>query len=291
MEEKERSEDSVTIEPTLLKEFETFCEEVGLSVSSAVTLFMKKTLQEGKIPFEIATNKIGKKQKERFSQEFTQEDMEGYLEEYFDSYLEAKEKNFEKNLDKNQEESSLPSCQKDLVLMKEMLKRMGEESGEVFEELFEELFGKETLNKDLVDEEVWKELNALNTAEEVRLEPIPRPKQPEEKGKKLFPEGIDTDLADGILLEYTDRRSYETLTLAQKTELSLYKRKRMKELGEEAEISSEDAYCDFLERWEMVGHFSNWLGVGDGHELEFEGYLSFYDFIPLQDGISDDWDD
>ena len=39
--------------------FYTFCEELGLDVSTAMTLFMKACLREQKIPFEL---KVAKKE-------------------------------------------------------------------------------------------------------------------------------------------------------------------------------------------------------------------------------------
>ena len=37
----------------LKKAFEAFCDDVGLSMSAAFTLFAKKTLRENRIPFDI----------------------------------------------------------------------------------------------------------------------------------------------------------------------------------------------------------------------------------------------
>ena len=39
--------------------FYTFCEELGLDISTAITLFMKACLREQKIPFEL---KVAKKE-------------------------------------------------------------------------------------------------------------------------------------------------------------------------------------------------------------------------------------
>ena len=38
------------------KEFEQFCNNVGMNVSTAVNMFIKAVLREQKLPFEIRTN-------------------------------------------------------------------------------------------------------------------------------------------------------------------------------------------------------------------------------------------
>ena len=45
---------SIRMDNTLKEQFHRMCEEFGMSVSTAVTLFAKATLREQKIPFEIA---------------------------------------------------------------------------------------------------------------------------------------------------------------------------------------------------------------------------------------------
>ena len=44
---------TVRVEPTLKKNFYALCEDFGLSVSSAINIFMKAVVREKKIPFEI----------------------------------------------------------------------------------------------------------------------------------------------------------------------------------------------------------------------------------------------
>lgn len=44
---------TVRVEPTLKKNFDALCEDFGLSVSSAINIFMKAVVREKKIPFEI----------------------------------------------------------------------------------------------------------------------------------------------------------------------------------------------------------------------------------------------
>ena len=45
---------SVRMDSNLKKDFETFCEDVGMNISTAVNLFVKAVLAQRKIPFEIA---------------------------------------------------------------------------------------------------------------------------------------------------------------------------------------------------------------------------------------------
>ena len=45
---------NIRMDRQLKKEFEEFCKDVGLSMSTAFTLFAKKTVQENKIPFTIS---------------------------------------------------------------------------------------------------------------------------------------------------------------------------------------------------------------------------------------------
>ena len=44
---------TVRVEPTLKKNFDSLCEDFGLSVSTAINIFMKTVVREKKIPFEI----------------------------------------------------------------------------------------------------------------------------------------------------------------------------------------------------------------------------------------------
>ena len=53
---------SIRMDESLKKRFELICDELGLSVSAAVTIFAKQVCREGKIPFEIT---LGKDYKEK----------------------------------------------------------------------------------------------------------------------------------------------------------------------------------------------------------------------------------
>ena len=47
---------SVTVktDEEIKKDFNTFCEEIGLSMSTAINLFMRAVLREKRIPFELS---------------------------------------------------------------------------------------------------------------------------------------------------------------------------------------------------------------------------------------------
>ena len=46
---------NIRIDDRVKAQFDAFCDDVGLTVSTAVLLFMKKTLSEQKIPFELSS--------------------------------------------------------------------------------------------------------------------------------------------------------------------------------------------------------------------------------------------
>ena len=45
---------NVRIDEGLKKEFEELCEDLGLSISAAITVFVKTAVRKQKIPFEIS---------------------------------------------------------------------------------------------------------------------------------------------------------------------------------------------------------------------------------------------
>ena len=47
---------SIRIDEQLKKEFDTICDNFGMNISTAVTIFAKKVVSERKIPFEISEN-------------------------------------------------------------------------------------------------------------------------------------------------------------------------------------------------------------------------------------------
>lgn len=48
---------NIRIDADLKKQFETFCDEIGISMSSAFCLFAKQAVLEQRIPFIITTKK------------------------------------------------------------------------------------------------------------------------------------------------------------------------------------------------------------------------------------------
>jgi DNA-damage-inducible protein J len=48
---------TIRLEPNLKKDFVSVCDEMGLSISSAITIFAKTVVREGRIPFEVTASK------------------------------------------------------------------------------------------------------------------------------------------------------------------------------------------------------------------------------------------
>lgn len=44
---------NVRIDENLKKQFDAFCDELGLSMSMAINIFVKKVIREQRIPFEL----------------------------------------------------------------------------------------------------------------------------------------------------------------------------------------------------------------------------------------------
>ncbi|GHS89866.1 hypothetical protein FACS189487_10900 [Campylobacterota bacterium] len=49
---------SVRLDTDTKKAFDTFCSDVGMNASVAVNVFIKATLREKRLPFEVAQNSI-----------------------------------------------------------------------------------------------------------------------------------------------------------------------------------------------------------------------------------------
>ena len=47
----------IRVDADLKKNFEEFCDSVGMSMSTAVNIFIKKAVNEQRIPFELTTGK------------------------------------------------------------------------------------------------------------------------------------------------------------------------------------------------------------------------------------------
>ncbi len=47
---------SVRMDDEVKKQFENFCESIGISVSAAVNMFARMTLREDRLPFDVKGN-------------------------------------------------------------------------------------------------------------------------------------------------------------------------------------------------------------------------------------------
>lgn len=45
---------SIRVEENLKKQFDSLCEELGLTMSTAITIFLKKFIREGGLPFALS---------------------------------------------------------------------------------------------------------------------------------------------------------------------------------------------------------------------------------------------
>ena len=82
---------SVRVNETDKKEFENFCNNVGMNVSVAINMFIKAVLQENKLPFEVVNRtKISKDLEEALDEA---KEMREHPEKYksFDSVKELME--------------------------------------------------------------------------------------------------------------------------------------------------------------------------------------------------------
>lgn len=51
----------IRIDTDVKKEFETFCNSIGMSMSTAINIFIKKSVGEQRIPFEITAKRDSEK--------------------------------------------------------------------------------------------------------------------------------------------------------------------------------------------------------------------------------------
>ena len=56
---------SIRMDENLKRDFSAFCDDVGMSMSTAFVIFAKETLREQQIPFGIGKNKQSRTDKER----------------------------------------------------------------------------------------------------------------------------------------------------------------------------------------------------------------------------------
>jgi addiction module RelB/DinJ family antitoxin len=70
---------SVRFDPNVKKEFEVFCDNVGLNPSTAITLFVKTVLRERRIPFDIVEHNDSDDFRKLFSEMRTEAEARGFL--------------------------------------------------------------------------------------------------------------------------------------------------------------------------------------------------------------------
>lgn len=46
----------IRVNDEIKKQFQEFCDSVGISLSAAITIFLKSVIRENKLPFEIKGN-------------------------------------------------------------------------------------------------------------------------------------------------------------------------------------------------------------------------------------------
>ena len=51
----------IRIDTDVKKEFETFCDSIGMSMSTAINILIKKSVGEQRIPFEITAKRDSEK--------------------------------------------------------------------------------------------------------------------------------------------------------------------------------------------------------------------------------------
>ena len=66
------------IDEDLKNEYEKVCDDMGLSMSAAYMLFVKKVVREGRLPFEVTTQAYDERHKEK--QEERDKRLLAYLE-------------------------------------------------------------------------------------------------------------------------------------------------------------------------------------------------------------------
>lgn len=64
----------------LKKQFEAFCDEVGINMTTAFTMFVKKTLREHRIPFDVGCDRTENKEVLEILQEIN--DIKQHPEKY-----------------------------------------------------------------------------------------------------------------------------------------------------------------------------------------------------------------
>ena len=80
---------NIRMDSDLKKQFESFCSEVGMSMTTAFCIFAKKTVRENRIPFDISADKdsfYSKKNINRIKQSIDQLESTGGTVHEVDKY-------------------------------------------------------------------------------------------------------------------------------------------------------------------------------------------------------------
>ncbi len=64
---------NVRIDEDVKKQFENFCNETGLNVSTAINLFIKTVIRENEIPFKITADPFYSKSNIKYLEEITKD--------------------------------------------------------------------------------------------------------------------------------------------------------------------------------------------------------------------------
>jgi len=84
---------TLRIDEKLKDEFDAFCYDVGLTTTSAITMFVKATVREQRIPFEISSDKFySSKNREALAQSRTELERGEYTDvvsDDFDALIES----------------------------------------------------------------------------------------------------------------------------------------------------------------------------------------------------------
>ncbi len=68
---------TIRIDAKLKKQFEALCDDIGISMSSAFIMFIKKSIKENRIPFDLTGKKYSKEFIQALKEALTEMKIEG----------------------------------------------------------------------------------------------------------------------------------------------------------------------------------------------------------------------
>ncbi len=68
---------AIRIDTKLKKQFEALCDDIGITMSSALIMFIKKSLKENRIPFDLTGKKYSKEFIQALKEALTQMNLNG----------------------------------------------------------------------------------------------------------------------------------------------------------------------------------------------------------------------